>query len=205
MVSSWTDLENESIPFWGLYTKNMSGIRLKMRRNPFQKYNLGLSYYLNGSSFESYCPEDILNNNAVYFYPTLPFLRKVEYTDDEKLIFPEPISMLKQNSNGGFDLIGNFNDLNRYKRDSWSFQSEWRYSLLFFPHNEKGSVSLNLSANSDDMPFWYCDLKITDEAFKDIEIMTGPKMQFGDKILLESLVRQYCPNARIVESKLKIN
>lgn len=28
-ISSWTDIEAESIPFWGLYTDNMSGIRIE--------------------------------------------------------------------------------------------------------------------------------------------------------------------------------
>ena len=34
-VSSWTDDENESIPLWNLYTYNMTGIRIKMCKNPF--------------------------------------------------------------------------------------------------------------------------------------------------------------------------
>ena len=64
---------------------------------------------------------------------------------------------------------------------------------------------MDLRANANDMPFWYLDLSISDDAYKDIEIMTGPRMSDGDKLILDSLVRTFCPSARIVRSKLKIN
>lgn len=36
-VSSWTNQSDESIPFWGLYTHQMSGVRIRMRAYPFEK------------------------------------------------------------------------------------------------------------------------------------------------------------------------
>lgn len=204
-VSCWTDLEEESIPFWGIYTHEMAGVRLKMQKNPFIKYSYAISYYSRGEIIETYCPEKLWKSNSLYYYPTLPFLRKVAYTENEQLIFPDVISHLRKGENGKYDLAGDFNDINLYKRKCWEFQSEWRYGLLFFPHDEQGFLKMDLTANAEDMPFWYCDLSIREDAFNDIEIMTGPKMSEKDKELLKGIVAQYCPEAKIVNSVLKIN
>ena len=37
-VSSWTDDETESIPMWNMYSSLESGIRIKLRANPFKLY-----------------------------------------------------------------------------------------------------------------------------------------------------------------------
>lgn len=204
-ISSWTDKEEESIPFWGLYTNKMSGVRVKMQKYPFNKKKYTLSYYDNGKEFESFVPESLIQRKDIYLYPTLPFLREVEYTNNDDLIYPEPINYLYKNPDGTFNLEGNFNNINKFKRDSWCFQSEWRYGFLIFPHNEKGCLKLQLEANAKDLPFYFYDFKLSEAAFDDIEILTGPKMNSGDKELLKILCEKYCPKARIRESQLKIN
>lgn len=34
-ISSWTEDDTESIPMWRMYTNPQSGVRIKMRKNPF--------------------------------------------------------------------------------------------------------------------------------------------------------------------------
>lgn len=204
-VSSWTDIEEESIPFWGLYTKNMSGVRIKLRKCPFKTKTYSLPWFDNGKEFESYIPEKLMLRDDIYVYPTLPFLRKVEYTKDNNLIFPEPINYLIKKPNGKYDVKGNFNDINKYKRDSWQFQSEWRYSFFVIPHDEQGHIKMQLDANTSNLPFQYYDMQIDDDAFDNIEILIGPKMNPGDRELLKLLCEKYCPNAIIKESMLLIN
>ena len=34
-VSCWTEIERESIPFWNMYTPNMSGVRIRMPKKMF--------------------------------------------------------------------------------------------------------------------------------------------------------------------------
>ena len=205
-VSSWTDDENESIPLWNLYTYNMTGIRIKMCKNPFVFEQTKLYYYEDlNRIFDIPFAKEIMHKNNLYYYPNLPLLRKVNYTKDENLIFPEPINYLHKNSDGTFDITGNFIDINKYKRDSWQFQNEWRYGLLFFPHDAQGRLKMQLEVNANDMPFWHIDLPLSDEALNDIEIVTGPRMTEGDKILLKSLIDTYCPSAIIKDSQLKIN
>ncbi|MCH5281906.1 MAG: DUF2971 domain-containing protein [Lachnospiraceae bacterium] len=204
-ISSWTDIEAESIPFWGLYTDNMSGIRIKMQKYPFIKNTYRLYYYENGKEFDSYIPESLLSRGDIYAVPTLPFLRKVEYTQYNDLIYPKPIDYFTKNSDGTFNFEGNFNDINKYKRDSWAFQSEWRYGFVIFPHDKTGRLNMQFEANGDDLPFYYYDVPIADKAFDDIEIITGPKMNLGDKEILRLLCKEYCPKAIIKESELLIN
>ncbi len=204
-ISSWTDIEQESIPFWGLYTSNMTGVRIRMRKYPFRKKKYSLSYYEEGKEFESFVPESLVARKDIYLYPSLPFLRKVEYTDNDDLIYPKPIDYLCKNSNGTFNLTGNFKNINKFKRDSWLFQSEWRYGFIVFPHDEKGCLNMQLKANAKDLPFYFYDFEINEEALGDIEILTGPKMNTGDKELLKLLCEKYCPQAVIKESQLQIN
>ena len=64
---------------------------------------------------------------------------------------------------------------------------------------------MQLEANATDLPFYHYDFPIAEEAFLDIEITTGPKMNMGDKILLQSLVEKYSPTATIKNSSLLIN
>ena len=204
-VSSWTDQSDESIPFWGLYTHQMSGARIRMRACPFEKNTASLPYFDNGKPFDTYMPTSLLKRNDIYLYPTVPFLRKVEYTANDELIYPSPITYLKRHPDGRYDMQGSFNDVGKYKRNTWGFQSEWRYSIILFPHDNQGRLNLQLEANATDLPFYHYDFPIAEDAFLDIEITTGPKMSMGDKILLQSLVEKYCPTATIKNSSLLIN
>lgn len=42
------------------------------------------------------------------------------------------------------------------------------------------------------------------ECLSDMEIMCGPKMSEGDRVLLECIVDKYAPNIKIIKSCLKI-
>ena len=37
-ASSWTYSNEESIPFWAMYTNDMHGVRIGLPKNPFKKY-----------------------------------------------------------------------------------------------------------------------------------------------------------------------
>ena len=37
-ISSWTDIHEESLPFWNMYTPKMKGIRIKMPSDLFNDY-----------------------------------------------------------------------------------------------------------------------------------------------------------------------
>ncbi|RHM14499.1 hypothetical protein DWZ83_02400 [Amedibacillus dolichus] len=98
----------------------------------------------------------------------------------------------------------NFKDMNKYKRKCWEFQSEWRYGIVVIPKGEDGSFYMDLHSHLNDLPFKYIDLVIEEDAFKDMEIILGPKMNQKDKYVVKYLVEKYCPTAVVKDSKLRI-
>ena len=203
-VSSWTDLSEESIPFWSLYTKDMTGIRIRLQKYPFKKRTLVNPLDYQGIIENSYIPEEIWMNNRVFVYPCLDFLRKVEYTNEEEKLYPNVIDSISANPDGTSNFSGNFKDINRYKRKCWEFQSEWRYGILVFPCDEHRRFKMDLKPHLEDIPFSFIDLKIEEDAFVEMEIVLGPKMNKGDKEVVKCLVEKYCPTATIRDSELRI-
>ncbi len=51
-------------------------------------------------------------------------------------------------------------------------------------------------------PFPFYDLEIADENFEEMEVTCSPQMTLGNRILLESLLKDLNPKARILDSKL---
>lgn len=82
--SCWTD-KDESIPFWSMYTKNMHGVMIKMEVFPFNEHNETLAYYNGGQEFKTYIPKDLFSAKNLIVIPTVPFLRKLEYSDKKDI------------------------------------------------------------------------------------------------------------------------
>lgn len=204
-VSCWTESSEESIPFWKMYTKDISGVRIRLKSYPFRKYPFPK---VDGKIFidkDTYLrPELFLNDN----YVTMPIdeiLKKVEYTKDEKLLFPNLIEFVDKYTDINLELLG------KYKREEWGFQKEWRYIVIFVPFswNECHLGNLLIKVfferirSKSNLPFEYLDLDINNEALNDMEITLGPCVNEGDKIIVQSLVKKYCPLAIIKNSVLE--
>lgn len=198
--SCWTDKE-ESIPFWNMYTKDMHGVMLKMMVFPFQKHKEFVSYYAGGQIIDTYIPHNIFENNELYTIPSIPFLRKIIYKDNPQV---KVFQSIIKNNDGTFDFSGNMNDVGVYKTLAWSFQSEWRYSMILIPHDNAGRINIDVSDTYEGLPQSFFDIEISDAAFKTMEIVTGPKMSEGEKLLVHSIGEKYLPTVNISDSKLKI-
>ena len=198
--SCWTDKE-ESIPFWNMYTKDMHGVMLKMIKFPFDSHKEFLPYYAGGEFVDTYIPKYIYDSNRLYTIPTIPFLRKVKYVDNPNI---KVFDYVEKNYDGSFNAAGNMNKVGEYKTLAWSFQSEWRYSMVLLPHTIDGKLDIDVSNQNKGMLQNYYDIKINDNAFKDMEIVTGPKMNAGEKLLLEAICQKYAPSVKISNSILKI-
>lgn len=169
-VSSWTDLEEESIPFWGIYTENMSGVRIKLQKNPFIKNVIHYSRH-EEPEINTQIPKFLFDELDKYnVYVPMDFLRKVEYTNNENLIMPRTINYVTNYPDGTSRLIGNFMDVGKYKRKCWEFQSEWRYSIVVFPCNEKGQLTMSGKNNLNDLGISYIDVPMEEFAFNNMEI-----------------------------------
>lgn len=219
-VSSWTDDPTESIPMWKMYTNPASGIRIKLKKNPFlwhdtfakdivQKTGIPLSPDSDpNGKIHSFLDLSELMQNGYYSVQAFggAILDQVVYTDDLSLLEPK---ILKQDDKGTSLELGS---LGIHKSSYWSFQKEWRYRMLFMNMNFNGSPEemeqkaiqsmVRLIQGVEKPPFRYYDLDIDPEAFGEMEIMCSPQMSAGNRVLLDSLVEKFNSSAKVVQSEL---
>lgn len=210
LVSCWTGLEEESIPFWNMYTDKMTGVRIKLPSDLFNTYTIftNADYGLDPGAINSIVPPDVTFGINHWIVPTHNnFLKKVEYTDDKVKLKPALKTIVGNQFTIHLDKIG------IYKATHWAFQSEWRYIIKVFPfasevqNMNNGSNLLReslLSINrGDSVPFSHLDITVNEEKFKQMEIILGPKSSEADKIIVESLVEKFNPTAIVKNSDLK--
>lgn len=214
-VSSWTDDETESIPMWNMYSSLESGIRIKLKANPFKLYKNSPNYIskikllsIIDSSTEafqhSYIPlRCMLEQHFSCLHAMTPsFLHQVKYTNDQGKLYPNLI--LKHDN----QILMMPDQLGLYKNEYWSFQKEWRYKLMCFPIGPDNSMEqLNIMASLMvngivKQPFSYYDLKLDDDAFSHMEITLSPKISPGYRLIVNSLIEKYNPTAQIYDSSL---
>ena len=217
-VSSWTSDEKESIPMWKMYTNPLSGVRIKLHKNPFVTKGTFLKDIIakTGMTAEPNQPEMVKTfldlselMSKGYYSPQAwdgEILKEIQYTDDQSLL--EPKVSETTDSNIKIDI----GKLGIYKSKYWEFQKEWRYIMCFIPLDFKGgpegiSQSINLTAQKlllgiENPPFTYYDLTIDSESFRKMEITFSPKITEGNRIILSDLVEKYNKTATIRESAL---
>lgn len=209
LVSCWTDNKNESIPLWNMYSSNMKGIRIKMTAFPFNNPH----YKSNGEY--SFFPEVMTHEGQkLDFILSFPKekLYKVQYLRQKK-----EISLFEKDSNGGQNKY-NFRpeEIGKYKHATWAFQKEWRYKIFLMPNELMTFHEKEFSSESEAWKelqkmfirtkglVWYHDMEINEDAFNNMEILTGPRCDEAEFTIIDSLLSRYNRNARVVKSKLKI-
>jgi hypothetical protein len=204
-VSSWTSLEEESIPMWRMYTGDMKGVRIRLPINPFKTYNIssikdGIITNLKQSIHQ---PEMVIKHIfSPYELEQNLLLRKVRYTNDEEKLNPKIFEGMNE---AFFDRIG------KYKRLEWRFQREWRYFVLIYPltveefkqHYKDETFNRLFYARvcmGYEIPFEYYDLNLDENIIEDMEIVLGPKATPGDRIIVEALIDKYNSKAQLRDS-----
>lgn len=207
-ISSWADDgTSENVALWGMYSNHYEGVRIKMKTNPFVLYQTGPLPYFEGQSVESYLPRETLERNNLYLYPTLPLIRNVEYTNDERKIIQSLIIAGTMNPDRTYNVEANMNDFGRYKRDAWEPQKEVRYQFCVIPHNANGNIMVNLDFNKDGLPFDYWDVRLAEEGYNSIEVTIGAKMTVANQNRTITLMHRFFhkdADKRIHYSELKI-
>lgn len=224
LVSCWTSAEEESIPMWREYAGAECGVRIQMKRYPFEQYSvsteslskLSRDAVLNapdGSLDGIHLPlEDFWDKNYLFFETArdVEMLHEVEYTNDETLMFPKVIRSFED---GGFE--ANLNALGVHKTTAWSYQKEWRYILTAVPIGIDSVINgrLDQIIRANDIMLDKCDpgippyydLVISDEAFSSMKIVSSPKMTPGNRVILEALVEKYAPGIEVAESSIELS
>jgi len=218
-ISSWTDDVTESIPMWNMYTSVNSGVRIRLRKQPFklhentadelrQVVNMPVTDNSNGSHLKSLIPfADMFRKKYLSAGVTAEnILHKVEYTAEQDKLYPKLVTFDSDQVSIGFGKLGKF------KNTHWSFQNEWRYILILYPFDLNQSVAtygqaVELMANRilrglEKQPFPFYDMTIDDSAYCEMEITLSPRISSGNRIIVENLVEKYNPNAIVKDSTL---
>ncbi|AKL96612.1 hypothetical protein CACET_c31680 [Clostridium aceticum] len=210
-VSCWMDGDEESIPMWNMYSKRSSGIRIKLPFFPFENYNLDnihvLSLFATNNQYNIPI-KHIINDKYIVSPPIL--CNYIEYTNDKEKLLPTIQKITKET----YTFI--LGDVGIYKRKAWEFQKEYRYRIMVFPaglkqFDELDANYVNSIANTIqnnilknvDLPIDYIDLEIHNEAFEKMEITLGPNTTHSDEIIVNLLVKEYNPHAKVEDSELK--
>lgn len=223
LVSCWTSSDEESIPMWREYAGAECGVRIQMKSHPFRRYSvsteslnkLSSEAVLNalGGSFDGlHLPLEEFWDKDYFFFETarnINMLHKVEYTNDESLLFPKVISTF---GNGGVE--AKILALGVHKAAAWSYQQEWRYILSAVPIGiaSVSNVRIDRVQRANDIILDKCnpgippyyDLVISDEAFSSMKIVSSPKMTNGNRVILDALVEKYAPGIEVAESSIEL-
>lgn len=208
-ASCWTADKQENIALWNMYSKNGSGIRIQLPIHPFKKNKIEITNNSDNPTFvdSHYKSFGIRNEKGQLLFNFTPFyevnLLPVHYTDDEHLNTPKIYNQEGNRITIDWGLLGNV------KSSSWSFQNEWRFSFCAVP-----SILIALGSNNNDIqklkqvceridpPFDYYDISIDDTCFAEMEILMGPSTTEADLIIVNSLIKDLNPTAKITKSNL---
>lgn len=226
-VSCWTDEEKESIPMWKMYSNDLKGVRIKLPTFIFKKYKretCEITYSKDGAETKgqpktsySYIKPNILSRNDIGS-PEIPedILVKVQYTDNDGLIYPNAISKLitnnKESNTSDLKLGINLKVAGKHKRKFWEFQKEYRYILFASPCKLENFNNFTLEgflqhfqrSNFIEVTEKHIDLEVDEEKFKEMTITLSPKAGEAEKTIVDLLVQEYNPTSKIEISKVRI-
>lgn len=224
-ASCWTDDKEESIPLWKMYTENGLGVRLAIDSDMFMDYHnpekltlSGIALSTNDSPFSiTKTPlEDFINPN-IMLLPITPtemnnlFFKKVEYVDDVYQRTKNCVKIVQGENN--YSRVFIFHpDVGKYKNLRWAFQKEVRFVLLIFPGKQFSSTKSFLAEYEQWLfDVWtknipntisYYDMHLKEEIIDSIEITLSPSMPISKQIIVEALINQYAPHAKVSPSIL---
>lgn len=222
-VSCWTDSDKESIPQWHMYTNEMTGVRISLPRDLFYYQPLKppatWNTIVNGQLL-SPIPFDKLFTDNYFIAPTFlnkeNFERKVEYVENVADFYKNAVD-LGIASNGKFNLeIPKVGNLAKYKNKVWHFQSELRFVLFILPSLPMPKAGLSDEQYISKLPnhignclikgigpnINHFDVEINPEILDNIVVTMGPLANEGDKLIVESLLKEHTKNGSCKESNL---
>jgi len=210
-VTCWTNLEEESLPFWSMYTSPNSGVRIRLpigmlASHSIERHDLENNHHV--SITESPIPESRIFGHD---YTIMPCKRhdwyEIVYTDDRKLLKPEIFSQDKQRISLELGKLG------KHKGLHWRFQSEYRFKVVVFPipnftskrgeELERTAIEASVAIiNKKPLSIECLPLDLDESTFEQLEITLGPSCGVGAEIMVNSLIEKYAPKAHIKRSVL---
>lgn len=226
-VSCWTEDNEESIPLWKMYAGDGAGVRISLPQDMFKDYpfldgfsgfniseimhsmdsnSIPMMWKIPGSEYKgkNYLIIPVESNKLETFY------YKIQYVDDVLSMtkeFAEKVNIEEVDGYYYFDM-GNVGTL-KHKR--WDFQKESRFILRIIPTNGETSLfkpkeflaKIKETFDTKREPhFNTYDLPLKDNIFEQLEVTLSPSITTGQRVIVQTLMKQYAPKAKIRESKL---
>lgn len=194
-VSCWTKAEKEKVFMWKLYTKLSDGVRIELPVGSFvDPQQVGNCRIKRGSyDYEHACwlpesPQAKVNLDAISMIQprSCNFPSKVIYSDDfptSKIIASEAVDERTGIIHTGL--------LARFKRKTWAFQKEYRYIITLFRPSEHVTLKD------------YYDVTLTEDAIRNMKIVTSPMFAPENYILLEALLKMFTDGKGFTKSSLE--
>ena len=138
------------------------------------------------------------------------FYRAIEYVSDVGEATRGAITRVK-NIKDGLGVNMYIWKIGKYKHKRWAFQEESRFTIFVFPGNplrqieKRDGINEMITAiyNGEELPIDSIYLELKPEVLDDIIITMNPSISDAQRILVESLCKNYAPNAIIKESNLR--
>lgn len=189
-VSCWNDQDEESINLWNMYTnESKTGVRIKVKNPIFGSYeDMGLYEHIDCyvpvckiPSIQTTLAHNGRNNNEKIENVYGPI--KITYIERSKL---------SMHSTGGDSVF--LTELGLRKAREWSFESEWRFKLMF---RDKLPIGLNevVTDSHYDIPFNVENI---------IEVLTSPNMSNKEIECVKAILGKFGLNDSVAKSSLRI-
>ncbi len=224
-VSCWTEVKEESIPMWKMYTKGRWGVRLSFKKDGLFRTYTDYEYKGHdnmisdvGKEIHYLLDPKLRWNQTDYMPPILVedydgcnFFRKVKYVDDIAPYADGCVEFPEDSKTEGItvktDKVGS------YKNKRWAFQEESRFVVFFAPGNPLAYFNtdkyipeqirqIRAIKNNEGLSFSHYDMNLNEEAFENLVVTMSPLCEPSQKIIVKALCKQYAPNAQIVDSNL---
>ena len=226
-VSCWTEVKEESIPMWKMYTKDNWGVRLSFEKDGLFKTYTDFEYKGHNQSITNVGKEihflldpKLRYNQTEYIPPFLTeeyekcnFYRKIQYVEDVSSYAKDSVEIpLEQANSEGITL--KFDKVGSYKHKRWAFQEESRFVMFFMPgnsfpyqHDHKKFFSVQRQIiravkNNKELNFSNYDMNLSEDAFDHLVITMSPFCNDAQWSIAEALRDKYAPRAEIRRSNL---
>lgn len=187
-VSCWTRQRDESISMWDMYGNKKGGVRIALPDSPL----------LEQEQYKSDNPTKV--KRLIHIEPVKISPEIIDIHYDRK----DDLMLVTDAYEPDYDKLG------KYKIKEWEFQDERRFRI-FALRSENGILfcnakGMNAGANGSLLEKSYIDWPINPNALKQMEIVVGPNMRQGQRVLLYALAEKYSiETSRISISKLPSN
>lgn len=223
-VSCWTREENESIPQWNMYSKEMQGVRIELPAHPFSSDQLVIPPGWGGLEWKGnlVSPMKFEELWGAGHFVVPNFLKPEHFAGDVEYV-PSVEEEYKRSARVEHHPDGSSSfkadalyKLPRYKSLQWKFQDEYRFSLFVFPSTPVPTVAAERATyfsriheyqtaaffKNVDPGIKHIDVRIEPTVLTSLVVRTGPLCTAGTRACVEALLAHFAPGARIESSAL---